>query len=66
MTQQVAQTINPSAESAQPGKTRVGCWLLAVIVGTVIIEVVSQQSEENKPPGPERGDLALSRDSLPQ
>lgn len=66
MTQQVGQAVDPSAKSAQPGKTGVGYWLLAVILGTVFTQVISRQSEENKPPGPERGDLALSRDSLPQ
>jgi hypothetical protein len=66
MTQQVAQAVNPSAKSAQPGKTGVGYWLLAVIAGTVVTQVVTKQSEEVKPPGPERGDLALSRDFLPQ
>ncbi|MFO1001518.1 MAG: exosortase U [Planctomycetaceae bacterium] len=66
MTQQVAQAVDPSARSAQPGKTRVGYWLLVVIAGTVFTQVVTKQSEEVKPPGPERGDLALSRDSLPQ
>ena len=66
MTQEVAQALDPPAKSAQPGKTRVGYWLLAVIVGTVFTQVMTKQSEENKPPGPERGDLSLSRDSLPQ
>lgn len=40
--------------------------MLAVIVRTVVIQVVTKPSEENETPGPERGDLALSRDSLPQ
>ena len=66
MTQQVAQAVDPSPKSAQPGRTSVGYWLLAVIVGTVFTQVITKQSEENKPPGPERGDLALSRDSLPK
>ena len=66
MTQQVVQAVNPSAKSAQSSKTGAGYWLLAVIVGTVFIQVITKQSEKIKPPGPERGDLALSRDSLPQ
>ena len=52
MTQEVAQALDPPAKSAQPGKTRVGYWLLAVIVGTVFTQVMTKQSEENKPPGP--------------
>jgi hypothetical protein len=66
MIRNVAQGVDPSTKSARPGKTSVGYWLLAVIVGTVVIEIVSQRSGDNEPPGPERGDLSLSRDSLPQ
>jgi hypothetical protein len=64
------QTADPvkssSAEPAQPGKTRVGYWLLAVVAGTVFTQALSKQAEDNLPPGPARGDLSLSRDSLPQ
>ena len=60
MTQQVAQAVGTSTKSVPQSQTRVGYWLLAVIFGTVVIQVVTQQSEDNKPPGPERGDLSLS------
>ena len=64
------QTADPvkssSAVPAQPGKTRVGYWLLAVVAGTVFTQALSKQAEDNLPPGPARGDLSLSRDSLPQ
>ncbi len=66
MTQTSDPVTGSSVEPAQPRKTRVGYWLLAVIAGTVFTQVLSKQAEDNLPPGPARGDVSLSQAALPQ
>ena len=66
MTQSSVQCSGSSAEPSQPNKTRVGYWLLAMVAGTVLTQVLNKQAEDNQPPGPARGDLSLMQTALPQ
>jgi hypothetical protein len=53
--------IEQRANAQQP---HTGAWLLLVVAGFIAIQILNHKPEK-EPPGPERGDLVLQRQDLP-
>ena len=53
----------PTPET-QPKPPRLGLWLLTVLVGMGMLQMLNARNTAQRPPGPVRGDIAFTQDAL--